>query len=257
MKRPRLFEFEDLSWFPKSIRDAGTDVLRFIWERGKVYKPIVPLLRDALLETGSRQIVDVGSGGGGPIVPIYEELVKSGLGIRVTLTDKFPNLRAFSYAKRRTKGGVDFAEYSVDATSVPTHLTGFRTMFLSIHHFRPQLVRRILLDAVQQRCPIGIFDFAALPRPLPLPVALLGSPLGVMLSTPFIRPFRWSRLFWTYVIPVVPLSIIWDGNVSALRLYSLKELQQMVNSLPPNDYVWKIGTEPFPRSITYLIGYPR
>ena len=38
MTRIKLFEFEDLSWFPNSIRDAGTDILRFMWEKGSVYK---------------------------------------------------------------------------------------------------------------------------------------------------------------------------------------------------------------------------
>ena len=32
MRRIRLFEFEDLAWFPKSIRDAGTDMLRYKWQ---------------------------------------------------------------------------------------------------------------------------------------------------------------------------------------------------------------------------------
>ena len=46
MRRMRLFELEDLDWFPKSIRDAGTDLLRFKWELGKVYLPIVPRLEE-------------------------------------------------------------------------------------------------------------------------------------------------------------------------------------------------------------------
>ncbi|MEZ5362682.1 MAG: hypothetical protein R2748_10195 [Bryobacterales bacterium] len=70
-----------------------------------------------------------------------------------------------------------------------------------------------------RRQPIAAFEAAeALGGDLPLVLV----PLFVLLMTPFIRPFRWSRLFWTYVIPVLPLAIFWDGVVSYLRAYTRK-----------------------------------
>ena len=33
-------------------------------------------------------------------------------------------------------------------------------------------------------------------------------------ATPFVRPFRWSRLLFTYVIPLIPLLVLFDGTVS-------------------------------------------
>ena len=254
MGRVRLFEFEDLAWFPKSIRDAGTDYLRLMWEAG-AYRPIIPRLRDALVKTGTSGILDLGSGGGGPVVAVYKKLVKTGCAVRITLSDKFPNLAAFHYAQERTKGGINFVEQPVDATAVPSHLNGFRTMFASLHHFPPKMVGRILQDAVDQGRPVGIFDLAARTPPPPS-VLLMGNPLSHLLVRPFVRPFRWSHLFWTYVLPVVPFFLAWDALVSGLRLYSVRQLQEIVQALPPNDYVWEIGAERFPRSITYLIGYP-
>jgi len=257
MKRPRLFEFEDLSWFPKSIRDAGTDLLRFKWELTGLYKPIVARLQDALIKTCNENVLDLGSGGGGPVVAIYEDLVRAGLNVRITLTDRFPNLEAFKYASERTNGGVAFVAEPVDATRVPPHLSGFRTLFGTLHHFRPDTVRRILHDAMVSRRPIGMFDFSAFPSPPPLLMFLLSTPPGVLMTVPFVRPFRWSRLFWAYMIPILPLFVSWDGQVSGLRLYSVRELREIVASLPSNDYAWEIGSEPFPRCITYLIAYPR
>jgi hypothetical protein len=256
MKRLHLFELGDLAWFPKSIRDAGMDLLRFKWELGGLHKPIAIRLRDALLQTGSTNILDLASGGGGPVIAVYEELARLGCNVRITLTDKFPNLAAFKYARERTRGGVDFIPEPVDAVAVLPHLDGFRTMFTSMHHFRPDTLRRILQDAVDRQRPIGLFDFNAFPGPPPLQMLLLSTPPGVLLATPFVQPFRWSRLFWTYIVPILPLFVIWDGQVSALRLYSVRELQGIVASLPPNGYVWKIEKEPFPHPITCLIGYP-
>lgn len=255
VKRPRLFEFEDLAWFPRSIRDAGTDFLRFAWEVSGAYKPIAVRLAAILSRARDSEILDLGSGGGGPIAPICAQLAESGQEVRITLSDKFPNLAAFEYVAKRTQGRVRFIGESVDATAVPADLPGVRTLFGVLHHFPPPVLRDILQDAVNKQRTICAFDFSARTPPPPL-IALLGNPLGVLLATPFVRPFRSSRLLWTYVIPIMPLFYTWDALVSGLRLYSVNELQEVVSSLQPNDYAWEIEREAFPRSITCLVGRP-
>ena len=256
MKRIHLFELEDQRWLPATIRDADTDFLRFILEVGNVYAPIIDRLRRALARTNSDEILDLCSGGGGPLVAIRNSLAQAGSQVRVTLSDRYPNHTAFHYASKRGDG-IGFCHEAVDATAVPADLTGFRTLFTSLHHFRSEAARRILLDAAEHGRPIAIFDFSARSRP-PLAVMLLGNPLGVMLCTGFVRPFRWSRLFWTYVVPVVPFFLMWDAFVSGLRLYSVEELEAIVSGLPPNSHVWEIGRESsFRSTISYVIGYPR
>ena len=42
----------------------------------------------------------------------------------------------------------------------------------------------------------------------------------VLLVTPLIRPFTLSRILWTYLLPLVPLTCWWDGIVSQLRAYT-------------------------------------
>ena len=255
MKRLHAFELEDQRWLPAAIRDAATDYLRFVLEAAGVYQPIIPRLKGALEETGSTEILDLCSGGAGPIVALHPFLVQPGRDLRITLSDKYPNRSTFEYAKTRSHGAVDFQEESIDATKVPAGLPGFRTLFTSLHHFRPEMARRILRDAVDQRRPIAFFDMRAR-RPPPLRMMLLSNPLAVLLATPFIRPFRWSRLFWTYVVPVAPLLLAWDGFASGFRLYSTEELQALVDGLEPGDYIREVGRQGEGHSITYLIGRP-
>src|SRR5690242_980350 len=84
-------------------------------------------------------------------------------------------------------------------------------------------------------------------------------PLMVLLVTPFIRPFRWSRLFWTYLVPVVPLVSLFDGLVSCVRTYSVQELRELTEDLGANNYKWDFGELKGPAGpipITYLIGVP-
>ncbi len=158
MRRLHLFEIEDQTWFPAAIRDGLTDFLRFIWETGRVHRPVLPVLRKAMETTGAERIVDLCSGGSGPVRLLQEDLEKDGLTLAVVMTDKFPNHEAFERTKVLSGGKVDYIAESVDATAVPEELKGFRTLFTSFHHFRPETARQILVDAAAKGQPIGIFE---------------------------------------------------------------------------------------------------
>jgi hypothetical protein len=78
---------------------------------------------------------------------------------------------------------------------------------------------------------------------------------------PFVRPFRWSGLFFTYVLPVLPLLVVFDGLVSCLRVYSVAELEALaaeVEAARPG-YRFETGRIRIGRApvhATYLIGTP-
>ena len=115
----------------------------------------------------------------------------------------------------------------------------------------------MLANAVHQRQGIAIFEGTQ--HSVLALLSMLLVPLMVLLMTPFIRPLRWSRLLWTYLIPLLPLVVLFDGLVSCLRTYSVEELRDLVARLDANDYHWDIGTvkvtaSPIP--VTYLIGVP-
>jgi hypothetical protein len=128
-------------------------------------------------------------------------------------------------------------------------------MFSTFHHFLPQQARAILQDAVDAREGIGLFEAA---RRAPSTIALVFVfVLTIFVCTLWIRPFRWSRLFWTYLIPVIPFDLLFDGVVSCLRSYRPQELRELVAGLNAEEYRWEIGELPTGMSpITYLAGYP-
>jgi len=258
MKRVQLVELEDLNWWPKCFRDAATDNLQFARNLGDQYAPIIPRLRQNVKRAVAHRIVDLCSGGGGPWLGMHWEFNKDEYPhIEICLTDKYPNLNAFKYAQNTSQNRITFYPDPVDATRLPSDLKGFRTPFSSFHHFPPQEGRRILKYSFEKRQGIGVFQMAA-KRPIKI-FLMCFIPLGVFLFTPFIRPFRWSRLIWTYLIPVVPMVGLFDGIVSCLRTYSELELAELVEDFQTSEYRWDIGEEKIPHSpvsIRYLIGYP-
>jgi hypothetical protein len=257
MKRPHLIEIEDQDWCPRTVRDAATDYLQFTLAATKPYAGMIPVLAAALQRTGSRRVLDLCSGAAGPWLWMHPALAEMGVSVSVCLSDKYPNLEGFERASRLTNQAISYHPQPVDPTQVPGELLGFRTMFTAFHHFRPEQACAVLADAVRNRQGIGVFE-ATQRRPLALLLTLM-APLMVLVVTPFIRPFRWSRLLLTYLLPLLPLVTLFDGLVSCLRTHSVQDLCDLTARLATDDYHWDIGTvksKMTPMPITYLIGVP-
>ena len=255
----RLFEFEDAEWLPSAVRDGGLDFLRHIIGATKFYECTAPILSRAIAETGSSSIVDLCSGGGGPIEQLRVQVSADvGRDLNVTLTDRFPNLPAFRWLEQRNKGHLSFRAVSTDAARVPADLAGFRTMFSAAHHFEPDALREVLRDAVKAGRGIALFDASEKGiRPfLGIPVILVMHPILYVLGTPFIRPFKWSRLFLTYLVPVIPIYTMWDGIASGFRTYQPDELLAIAHSVGANDYQWTAGKlkNRIGANVAYLVG---
>src|SRR5262244_2060471 len=99
-------------------------------------------------------------------------------------------------------------------------------MFNSFHHFAESDAKQILQSAVEAAQPIAIFEYPQR-NALIILLTFVLTPLLVALATLFIRPFRCSRLVFTYLLPVIPLTCWWDGIVSHLRAYTAEELQRL------------------------------
>ena len=263
MRRVQFIELHEQPWFPSSLRDEITDALQFGLNLFKAYAPIAPMLQGVLDSLESCSVVDMCSGGGGPWLELSRKLQsrkpQGGApflqGSHIWLTDKYPNLRALENAGAPSEN-ITYYPSSVDAMKVPCVLKGFRTMFTSFHHFSPEEARAVLQNAVDAGEGIGIFEVT---RRAPLTIGLMFAwALLPFVCTPWIRPFRWSRLLWTYLIPIIPLAFLFDGVVSCLRTYRPQELREIVDKLTAGDYQWEIGEHSSGKvPITYLIGYPQ
>lgn len=258
MARMHLFELEDQPWFPAVLRDAGTAYLRKAAALTGQPATMAPKIGELLRATGGRRLIDLCSGGGGPIPEILTELDSQGVEADALLTDFFPNTGVLESVASESQGRIDFRRESVDAMNVPAELEGCRTLFNGLHHFRPDDARAILRSAADSKQPIVVFE--AMERSVVAVIGVLFAPIAVLLLVPFLRPFRWSWLVFTYLIPIIPLFVAWDGVVSCLRIYSVPELQGLVDGLGGDDYVWEAGRLPLgsqPVQLTYLTGRPK
>jgi hypothetical protein len=258
--RVHFIELHEQPLLPATIRDEVLDAMQFGIGLLRVYDPVLPILRNLIDSTGSRRIVDLGSGAGGPWFSLARKLEKQIGNVDILLTDKFPNfemperLQALDAKNTRNIG---FCPTAVDALHIPGNLMGLRTMFSSFHHFAPDDARAVLQNAVDAREGICVFEVSrrdAVTIALMFPWALLP-----FFFTPWIRPFRWSRLFWTYILPIIPLILLVDGLVSCLRSYRPRELREIIKITTGAKYKWRIqevaGVNSF-IPVCCLTGYP-
>lgn len=257
MRRIHSFEFEDLSWFPDNFRNYETYYIQFAANTFDIYKFVVPLLKKGIESSSNSTMVDVASGGGGGLLKIAEHLKRTIPNLKIILSDYYPNIDAFKSLKLQQPDVFEYVKDPVDAKNVPKYLKGFRTQFLSLHHFKPKDAIAILQNALDSNQPIGAFE--AQQRDIKNLIKMLFSPVAVLLMTPFIKPFKLNRIVFTYLIPVIPLIILWDGVISVLRTYTEKELNQMIMEVRNNErFNWEVGIIRGKQSdILYVIGIPK
>ncbi|MBL8683132.1 MAG: hypothetical protein JNK05_28450 [Myxococcales bacterium] len=274
MDRVHAIEFEDFQWVPSAVRDGGTALLDLGFAVLRFYRPVASAMVSVLDATGATHAVDVCSGAGGGALAMRRELKELGRALpRWTLTDRYPNEGAIAQIQQQNDSSLEYKPTSVDAMSAddPAFAKSasspsppVRTMFGALHHFRPAAVRSILAAAVSARAPVAFFDIAASPQLRKVPLVLAPIPVAInmtmlfwvsFLMVPFARPFRLSRLALTYLIPLIPMLVAWDGTASALRAYMPEELLEIARSVPGSDsYEWRSARE---GNALYLTGIPK
>jgi hypothetical protein len=252
VRRLHLFEFGDQQWVPQILRNAETAYLTAAY---RVWPALARRWAERISTVLHRgepaEILDLCSGSGGAMPQIIEDLLKRDYDVRASLTDLYPNPNTGSHPR------IKWLADPVDAKHVPPCLSGVRTMFSAFHHFRPEAARAILTDAFVHRRAICIFESGS--GTLLGIAAMLGVPVAVLALMPLARPFRWAYFVFTYLVPLTPLMVLWDGIVSMLRIYSPEQMQKLTEDLQAPDYVWELGqitVRGIPDRLPYLIGRP-
>ena len=231
MGRLHLFEIGDQAWAPEWVRRAITEYLDTISRYSRVHRALTPLYAEVLRRTGHDTIIDLCSGSGGPIVQIQKLLRPRP---KVLLTDKYPDPR---WSDATFGNDVQVCRESVDATEVPSQFRGARSIVNAFHHFKPSFARSILQSAAAEDVPLIMIELAQRRT-----AQVLASPLIVPMvfaMMPFVQPTRLTSLVFTYLVPVLPLIIFWDGLVSNLRAYSKDELLAMTGDIDAPGYSWE------------------
>ncbi|KAL8907426.1 MAG: hypothetical protein Q9207_001396 [Kuettlingeria erythrocarpa] len=155
------------------------------------------------------------------------------------LTDLFPHIPSWKLACS-TSPHLHYIPQPIDACSTPRDLTSltsspqplpprkpFHLFSLAFHHFPDPLARAVLRNALRNSSGFAILELQS--RSLSgLFTALMLGPV-LWLTSWYHFWGDWTHLFWSYVVPVVPVVVVLDGLVSALRTRTTEELLALMD----------------------------
>jgi len=255
MKRIDLTELEDLQSFPGWLRDPMTAYLKVVIDWTAPYDVVAPDIAAALRRAGLKEIDDLASGSGGPWPGLRDAIAREGVDVRVTLSDLYPSQRAVE--RFEAVEGVSYSASSASALDAPRDVKRMRTMFTGLHHFAPDDVRALLASA--QEAGVPFLAAEATHRSLIGIVSSIFIPLLVLVLMPRVRPRKLLTLLLTYIVPVLPILIWWDGFASAMRTYRAEELSAMAAEIAVDGYEWEVREIPVkgaPIPVTRILGQP-
>jgi len=210
-------ELEDFAWFPPLLRrfqgeNIGENALRM-----RVYRAIVPPLRQLLSQSDAKSFTDLCSGSGLPAYGLLKEMQDKRYA--VTCTDLYPQGHA-------PHANVTMHQESVDVLALLPEQNSVYTMLNAFHHFDDLQKKEIVHKMLHRK---SSFLFAEILEPgiVSLMLVLLASIAGTLVFTPLIRPFSWQRLLLTYVLPVNVLTVLIDGILSVLRATDDRKLTKL------------------------------
>lgn len=266
MTRKELFEFEDFNWFPAGIRTGMTNlILVFHKMMGttEVLSALITKLRDKI---SFDTIVDLGSGSGGPMPEVINALNEKHLDkpIQLILTDLHPNSKLIDKINKDENPYVSYRKKPLDALNFQESPEGLKTMIASFHHMSPIKAKQILKSAAENAQPFLLFELAKNNVPFLVWVLLLPLSLSLLIvmsliMTPFSKNLTATQLFFTYIIPIIPIAYAWDGQASLMRTYTFEDIESMFSDIKLPNFKWEIQ-EPEKSNGKklgyYVFGYP-
>lgn len=240
-------ELEDHSWFPKRLRRYQMEYISFLAEKLGLYAPVIKMLKALQEQHGFDEWTDCCSGSAGPVQYLLQHDFTANT---IFLTDK--HLQPIPFAT--TTDGVRIKEINVLQDAIPGH--GLVTMFNALHHFSDIERKQMIQTIAQQKRP---FLFAEITHPtfLNFLSITLATTIGQLLFAPFISPFSFKRLFFTYLIPINLFTITWDGWMSVFRSISSNSFLQLKNETSSDSYSVSFTQKgPWWKKVSILTGQP-
>ena len=251
MKRMHIFEVMDQNLFPDILRQSMT---RYLMQLHKVVGTsdyLVPILDEILIKTKSRVIYDLCSGSGGPIVDAVRSIQEHN-DVQLILSDKYPPQECIFDT------GVSYAQECKDVLNMTYNEEAIYTFIASFHHFQPKDAHTILQRITEKKHPICIFELSdnAFSNCIWW-IPIVPSFITVFVLTLFVRPIRWEQWLFTYIIPILPFCIAWDGAVSNARTYTKEDWKELGTSIPNYDWEVREIENKTPSKMLAVIGLPR
>lgn len=257
MGRKQAFQFTSQPWFPSFLRKQVDEFLDFMVRLPRANRPFLPLFDELLAHSKARVVVGFDGQDGGGLAHIASEVGgPRNAELSVVLADE-------RWSPARVERVEELAARPVEVLTCPAREAaerfkgrGVGVYINSFHRLGRGEDRAALAELVNRDLDvfIGEGNNNSLWQVVGMTVFV---PVLMFLFTPLVKPFRLSRLFFTYLVPVIPFVVVWDGLAALFRLHRPEDFEALAKSVGRSDYVWKAGKRQNGRGgyVIYLLGY--
>lgn len=225
MNRRQIPQITNTKWFPSFLTRCIYEFMTWFVVKVNASKPFIPVIEEGLKHANQIIVIDKKCGAGFETV---DHLIDGKI--------------------KRVK---------VDADNFEATEEGLYLSVNSFHQFTVKEAKEILAQVSKNRQPIVVVEGNndSLWQVFGMTVIV---PLTVILTAPFVKPFRLERLVFTYLIPLLPSVTFLDGFIALFKLYAPKDLDELTASLNEENYYWRSGKMDNGRGgkIIFLIGHP-
>jgi hypothetical protein len=116
----------------------------------------------------------------------------------------------------------------------------FRLFNLAFHHFEDPLAKAILKNTLETSDGFAIFELQD--RTFASFVACMILGIGILIAAPYYA-WRWRSplaLFFSYIIPVLPFVLVYDGLISSLRTRTPDEVEALLRTCGADSKGWEL-----------------
>ena len=247
--RLQLFEFGDLENIPRVYHDFLREFMGFLYRNLHIHKL---WLQEINLFIEQNNKIHDPCAGSGDVNYYIEKEIDENIDFQFILsdimTDRVPRFaKTINSLKRRR---LTYLEYSLDLLKASDSV--YPKIFINaFHHFTPEQVKVILNQQAKKKQDMLILEYCQ--KTLMSYFSMIMGPFMSMILFPFIikKKDLISGFILTYIIPIIPFMLLWDGFISCFRTYSENDLMQVLNELEIKDL--KIITKK-KRSLLYPSG---
>lgn len=240
-------ELEDHGWFPGLFRRYQAEYIGSIVNWFKLYRPLVADLQQLIDADKARVIQDLCSGSGIPAIDMHRQLKGKH---QMILSDKFP-VRPFTDGSQ-----ISYVQEEVDVLLLEPQPSVCYTMYNGFHHFSDAEQQLLIKKMVMMRNPFLIAEILT-PGIFTMGKIIFAATLLQLFTAPFVQPFSFQRLFFTYIIPVNVFTVLYDGVISVVRSKTVKQYENLLGNLSTTDL--KISVDHYSSwkgRIVYIKGTP-
>lgn len=220
-------ELEDYSWFPLSLRRYQADYIGSLVKWLSVYQPLVAQLDELSNSTKADTIQDLCSGSGIPAIYMLERAKNIS---QMLLSDKYPD------GSFKDDQKLKYIKTSTDVIELVPQPGVCYTMYNAFHHFSPCEQKQLISKMAENK---NGFLFAEILHPGILTIIriVFAATVLQLLTAPFIKPFSFKRLFFTYFIPFNLLTVLYDGLISVTRSGAHNYYCSLFENMSGNDFI--------------------